>query len=44
MLFAIEAAQKQGERGANAEVCLMGLNGHFHPEWSYGRDAFPPRI
>ena len=44
MLFAIEAAQKQGERGANAEVCIMGLNGHFHPEWSYGRDAFPARI
>ncbi len=44
LLFAIEAAQKLGERGANAEVCLMGLNGHFHPEWSYGRDAFPPRV
>lgn len=43
MLFAIEAAQKLGERGAPAEVCLMGLNGHFRPEWAYGRDALPQR-
>lgn len=44
MLFAIEAAQKLGERGDAAEVCLMGLNGNFVPEWAYGRDAYPPRI
>jgi hypothetical protein len=44
MLFAIDAAQKLGERGGNADVCLMGVNGHFRPEWSYGRDAYPPRI
>ena len=44
MLFAIEAAQKVGERGGNAEVCLMGVNGHFLPEWAYGRDAYPPKV
>ncbi|HVY20139.1 MAG TPA: DUF2188 domain-containing protein [Bauldia sp.] len=45
MLFAVDAAQKLGEYGgANAEVCLMGENGHFRPEWTYGRDAYPPRL
>lgn len=44
MLFAIDAAQKLGERGDSTEVCLMGINGHFHPEWTYGRDSYPPRI
>ena len=44
MLFAIDAAQKLGERGDSAEVCLMGVNGHFRPEWAYGRDTYPPRI
>jgi hypothetical protein len=44
MLFAIEAAQKLGENGATAQVCLMGENGHFRPEWTYGQDAYPPRI
>jgi hypothetical protein len=44
MLFAIEAAQRLGERGGSPEVCLMGLNGNFHPEWAYDRDAYPPRI
>src|SRR5262245_29153557 len=43
MLFAIDAAQKLGKRGADAEVCLMGINGHFRPAWAYGRDAYPPR-
>ncbi len=44
MLFAVDAAQKLGEQGENAEVCLMGENGHFRPEWTYGRDAYPPRL
>ncbi len=43
MLFAIEAAQKLGARGENPEVCVMGANGNFHPEWAYDRDT-PPRI
>jgi hypothetical protein len=42
MLFAIDAAQKLGQFGDNAEVVLMGEDGHFHTEWSYGRDAVPP--
>ena len=44
MLFAVDAAQKLGEHGENAEVCVMGENGHFRPEWSYGRDTYPPRL
>jgi Uncharacterized protein conserved in bacteria (DUF2188) len=44
MLFAIDAAQKLGEQGDSAEVCLMGENGHFRPEWTYGRDPYPPRL
>ena len=39
MLFAVEAARKLGERGAEAEVCLMGENGFFTAEWT---SAIPP--
>jgi hypothetical protein len=41
MLFAIDAAKKLGTYGENAEVCLMGENGHFHTEWVAGRDHQP---
>ena len=34
MLFAVDAARKLAERGADTEVCLMGENGFFHAEWS----------
>lgn len=44
MLFAVDAAQKLGEHGENAEVCVMGENGYFRPEWTYGRDHYPPRL
>ena len=44
MLFAIDAAQKLGKHGEHTEVCLMGENGHFRPEWTYGQDAYPPSI
>ena len=44
MLFAIDAAQKLGRYGDNAEVCLMGVDGHFHKEWVYGQNADPPRL
>ena len=37
MLFAVEAARKLAERGADTEVCLMGENGFFHAEWSNAR-------
>jgi hypothetical protein len=36
MLFAIDAAKNLGSYGENAEVCLMGENGHFHTEWVAG--------
>jgi hypothetical protein len=44
LLFAVDAAQKLGEHGENTEVCVMGENGHFRPEWTYGRDSYPPRL
>jgi len=44
MLFAIDAAQKLGEHGDQAEVLLMGENNHVSPEWVYGRDPYPPRL
>lgn len=44
LLFAVDAAQKLGEQGETSEVCLMGENGHFHPEWTFGRDSYPPRL
>jgi hypothetical protein len=37
MVFAIDAARKLGSYGENAEVCLMGENGHFHTEWTAAR-------
>jgi hypothetical protein len=44
MLFAVDAAQKLGEFGEGAQVCLMGENGHFRPEWTYGENPYPPRV
>ncbi|MBZ0147705.1 MAG: DUF2188 domain-containing protein [Pseudorhodoplanes sp.] len=44
MLFAVDAAQKLGRNGENSEVCVMGENGHFRPEWTYGRDHYPPTL
>jgi CRP/FNR family transcriptional regulator, cyclic AMP receptor protein len=43
MLFAIDAAQKLGEQGENTQVGLMGEHGRFRPEWSYGKDPYPPQ-
>jgi hypothetical protein len=33
-LFAVEAAQKLSNRGANAAVYLRGENGRLHREWT----------
>jgi Uncharacterized protein conserved in bacteria (DUF2188) len=44
MMFAVDAAQQLGEQGEAAEVCLMGENGHFRPEWTFGQDTYPPRL
>jgi hypothetical protein len=43
MLFAIDAAQKLGEQGENTEVGSMGEHDRFRPEWSYGKDHYPPK-
>jgi hypothetical protein len=43
MLFAIDAAQKLGEQGENTQVGSMGEHGRFRPEWSYGKDPYPPQ-
>jgi len=37
-LFAVDAARKLGQRGDAAEVCLMGIDGHFRSEWTYARE------
>ena len=39
MLFAVEAAKNLQKHGGEADVCLMGDNGHFRPEWSTGQEA-----
>jgi hypothetical protein len=39
MLFAVEAAKNLHKHGGEADVCLMGENGHFRPEWSTGQEA-----
>ena len=45
LMFAVDAAQQLGEnRGEIAQVCLVGENGHFRPEWTFGQDAYPPRL
>lgn len=44
ILFAVDAAQKLGEQGEATEVCLMGENGHFRPQWRYGKDSYPPTL
>jgi len=41
MVFAVDAAKKLGTHGQSSEVCLMGENGHYHPEWISERDARP---
>jgi hypothetical protein len=43
MLFAVEAARKLGERGAETEVCLMGEDGFFTAEWTNAHPAEAPQ-
>jgi hypothetical protein len=43
-LFAIEAAHKLGEHGAETEVMLSSDEaGAVLPVWVYGQHAYPPR-
>jgi hypothetical protein len=44
LLFAIDAAQKLGEHGSGAEVLLKGEGDRCRPEWTFGKDPYPPRI
>jgi hypothetical protein len=44
MLFAVDAAQRLGQGGEHSEVCLKGENGRFRPEWTFGRDRYPPTL
>jgi hypothetical protein len=46
LLFAIDAAKNLGSYGENAEVCLMGENGHFHTEWvaRSGKESHPAQV
>ena len=39
MLFAVEAAKNLQKQGSEADICLMGDNGHFRPEWSTLRET-----
>jgi hypothetical protein len=44
MLFAIDAAQKLGDTGGKeTQVCVMGENGHYRSEWTYGQGPYLPR-
>ena len=36
--FALDAARKLGDQGECAHVCMMGDDGRFRPQWSYGRN------
>ena len=44
MLFAIDAAQKLGEQGEETQVLRLEEDGEIRPAWTYGIDAYPPRL
>jgi hypothetical protein len=39
---AIEAANRAGGSGADAQVIVQGENNYFRTEWTYGEDPYPP--
>jgi len=39
---AVEAAQKAGEGGFDAQVLVQGTDNKFRTEWTYGHDPYPP--
>jgi hypothetical protein len=41
MMFAIDAAKNLEKQGGEADVCLMGENGHFRSEWSTAQQVRP---
>jgi hypothetical protein len=40
MLFAIDAAQKFGERGEETQVLMVGENGKAMAVWTYGQHPY----
>ncbi len=40
---AVDAAQKSGQSGHDAQVLIQGENYQFRTEWTYGHDPYPPR-
>jgi hypothetical protein len=44
LLFAVDAANKLGEKGEPTEVLVLGDDGCVHSTWAYGHDPYPPRF
>jgi hypothetical protein len=42
MRAAVDAAQKSGKTGHDAQVLIQGQNGQWRAEWTYGNDPYPP--
>ncbi len=41
--LAIDAAQGLGRRGKGSQVLVEGEPDHFHAEWTFGQNPYPPR-
>jgi hypothetical protein len=39
---AVDAAQKAGTKGKDAQVFIQGEKNQFRTEWTYGNDPYPP--
>lgn len=44
MFFAIDVAHQLGERGKETQVRLVDASGQAMAAWTYGTDAYPPRL
>ena len=44
MLFAVDAANKLGEKGEDTQVLVMDENGDTQQVWTFGQDSYPPRL
>ncbi|MGH8262295.1 MAG: DUF2188 domain-containing protein [Steroidobacteraceae bacterium] len=40
--LAIDAAQNLGRRGTKSQVLIEGEPDHFHAEWTFGQNPYPP--
>jgi hypothetical protein len=43
MLFAVDAAHTLGQQGEATQVLRVDENGDAQPEWTSGKDPYPPR-